>query len=590
MLLAPGIIVVAAVLATLPLWMHGASCGHDFDFHLVSWFDALHSWRDGVAYPHWTPSPNYGAGEPRFVFYPPLTWMLGAALGAVLPWTSVPAALTFLLLAAAGFATRALARTALSEGAATLAGCVAIFSGYTLFTAYERTAFGELTGGFWIPLLLLWLLHDAGPARTGQHAIRYVEDAHGGVFNRRTLWLTLVVLGAWLSNAPLGLMVGYLLAAVGVVNAALNRSWRPVLRAFGAGAAGTGLAAFYLVPAAWEQRWVDIRQAVDDPGYMIENSWLFSRHSDPRLQLHDIELARVSAIGASMMAVALLAVFVSWRRGTLPPNRRWWIPLALIPLAVLFLQLPISLPVWNLLPKLRFLQFPWRWLVVVEAPMAVLFAAAVWSSRRWLRIAVVGLCAGLCGLAMAYTSVSFYQGCDEEDAVIPMSTAFKAGDGFEGSDEYAPPSADNGVLATSLPAACLVSDPERALGAGAPNTTPDWSADQGSCRATYEWTAGDSANGHLSLRATVTGSGFLVLRLREYPAWKVTVNGTELKDQGERQDGLMTVPVAGGPEDIEIQWTATPDVVTGRVLSLLTLALITGTCFAVGRRQKSRLS
>lgn len=584
-LVGPCIVVVAAILATLPLWLHGASCGHDFDFHLVSWLDALHSWRDGVLYPHWTPSPNYGAGEPRFIFYPPLTWMLGAALGAVLPWTMVPAALTFLLLAAAGLATRTLAKDALSDGAATLAGCVAIFSGYALFTAYERTAFGELAGGFWVPLLLLWLLRNAGRDRSGSHRVD-----RRCIFSRTTLFLILVVAGAWLSNAPLGVMVAYLLVAVGLAKAVLNRSWRPALRALVAGIAGTGVAAFYLVPAAWEQRWVDIRQAVDDPGYMIQNSWLFARHSDPRLQLHDIELARVSAIGVSMIGVALLAMLVGWWRGTLPRNRRWWMPLALIPLAVLILQLPVSLPAWNLLPKLRFLQFPWRWLVVVEAPMSVLFAAAVWSSRRWVRVAVVGLCVALCGLAMAYTSVSFYQGCDEEDAVVPMVTAFKAGDGFEGSDEYAPPSADNSVLATSLPAACLVSDPERVLGTGARNTTPDWSADQGSCRATYDWTAGDSAKGHLSLRATVAGAGFLVLRLREYPAWNVTVNGTGLKDQSERQDGLMVVPVAGGGEDIEIQWTTTPDVVAGRVLSLLSLGVILAACFVGRSWDRSRLS
>src|SRR5260370_35729867 len=111
-------------------------------------------------YPHWTPSPNYGAGEPRFIFYPPLTWMAGAILGVVLPWRLVPLALTFLLLAATGLATRALARQAFNDGIATLAGCAAIFSGYALFTAYERSAFAELTGGFWVPLMLLLMLRD----------------------------------------------------------------------------------------------------------------------------------------------------------------------------------------------------------------------------------------------------------------------------------------------------------------------------------------------------------------------------------------------------------------------------------------------
>src|ERR1035441_3733721 len=141
----PTLILFAAAVAIVPQLIRGNSCGHDFDVHLVSWLDCLNAWRHGIPYPHWTPSPNYGAGEPRFVFYPPLTWMLGAALGAILPWNLAPIVLTFLILAATGLATRALALEALGLEAlgldalddlpATLAGCVSIFSPFTLFTA-----------------------------------------------------------------------------------------------------------------------------------------------------------------------------------------------------------------------------------------------------------------------------------------------------------------------------------------------------------------------------------------------------------------------------------------------------------------------
>ena len=34
--------------------------------------------------PHWAFSPAFNAGEPRFVFYPPLSWRLVAALGLLL--------------------------------------------------------------------------------------------------------------------------------------------------------------------------------------------------------------------------------------------------------------------------------------------------------------------------------------------------------------------------------------------------------------------------------------------------------------------------------------------------------------------------
>ena len=85
---APLIIFLAAFVAIVPQLIRGNSCGHDFDVHLVSWLDCVNAWHHGIPYPHWAPSPNYGAGEPRFVFYPPLTWMLGAALGLILPLAS----------------------------------------------------------------------------------------------------------------------------------------------------------------------------------------------------------------------------------------------------------------------------------------------------------------------------------------------------------------------------------------------------------------------------------------------------------------------------------------------------------------------
>ena len=78
--------------------------------------------------------------------------------------------------------------------------------------------------------------------------------------------LALVIAGAWLSNAPLGVMASYLLAAVALTVALLDRSWAPILRASVAVTLGLGLSALYLVPAAVEQHWVQIRQATNDPG------------------------------------------------------------------------------------------------------------------------------------------------------------------------------------------------------------------------------------------------------------------------------------------------------------------------------------
>lgn len=595
----PLIILLCAAIATVPQMLRGPSCGHDFDFHLVSWLDALSNWKHGILYPHWTPSPNYGAGEPRFIFYPPLTWMLGAALGMVFSWRFVPLLMQFLLLAATGLATRALARQAFHDGIATLAGCTAIFSGYALFTAYERSAYAEMTGGFWIPLMLLLMLgghRSLSPAfsdpgqrhRAPQPSAAKPKSWLAQAFNSSGFALILVVSGAWLSNAPVGVMLSYLLAGVALVLAILEKSWAPILRASVAAVLGLGLAAFFLVPADREQSWVAIRQAVDDPGLLIENSWLFARHSDLRLEAHDVELIRVSFIAVTMVAIALFGLFVTRSRRLLSAPRQWWIPIALIPIAVLFLQLPLSEPLWNTLPKLRFLQFPWRWLVVAEAPMAIFFASAVWLRSRLWRAVLLALCATGFAAATTIAGVSLFQACYTEDTVGSTLADFQSGMGFEGTDEYAPPDADNSLLATDLPFACLVADPAIPLGKGDAGANPEWSEDQGSCEATFPPL--DKSPEHVRLKADIPHSGYLVLRLRTYPAWRILMNGAPVGSLPLRQDGLIAISVPKGRVDLAVDWKATRDVLIGRTISVVSLVFVTGLWLLKFRPIRARLS
>ena len=592
-LIGPAVILLAAAVAIAPQLLRGNSCGHDFDFQLVSWLDAQNSWRQGIVYPHWTPSANFGAGEPRFVFYPPLTWMLGAALALVLPWPLVPVVMTFLLLAGTGLAARALALEMLADAPATLAGCAALFSGYALFTAYERSAFAELAGGIWIPLVLLYLMSDrnpsdpasASPARNWRRAL-----------DGSTAPLALAVAGAWLSNPTVGVMACYTLAAAALALATTSRSWAPLVRGSASAVLGMGLIATYLLPAAWERRWVDIFAVTRDPGQTLENNWLFAVHADPTLAPHDAVLRTASFIVVMMAAVALAGLLVSWLRGRLPGQKRCWIPLALIPVAVLFLQFPVSRPLWNLLPELRFLQFPWRWLLVLEAPMAVFFGSAVWpgnAARFWRRIAVGSASIAVFLAMTVFAGTAFFQSCDEEDAVPGMLDTYRTGQGFIGTGEYEPMGADNSLVATGLPAACLVADPSTVLGvADTEDSVPIWDAGQGTCEATFAAAPnpGKPPSEHLRIPATVPHAGYLILRLRSYPAWRVRVNGQIVTNLPRREDGLMAVPVPQGPVNLTVDWTTTADVVAGRWISGLALLLITALCALERRLSRPRLS
>ena len=559
----PAIILFAALVATAPQFFRGNTCGHDFDFHLVSWFDCLHSWREGILYPQWTPSPNFGAGEPRFVFYPPLTWMLGAALGILMPWKLAPMALTFLLLAGAGIAARSLARQVLQDGPATLAGCIAIFSGYSLFTAYERTAFGELSGGFWLPLLLLFVQRDRNPEAP---LMRRAFDGSAAP-------LALVLAGAWLCDIPLGLVASYLLAGMALLCALVWRSWAPIVRSAAATILGVVLTSIYLMPAFADQSWIDVHQATN-VGYRIQDSWLFARHAGQDFALHDIELFKVSAIGITMIGVALAALLLGRLRRRMPGPFRWWFPLALLVVGVLVLQLPLSAPIWNILPKLRLLQFPWRWLVALEAPMGIFVASAIWvTRRRWL---VLSACAVFFVGTALIAGFTFFQTCDEEDAVWAMQDTYRSGSGFEGEDEYTPPYADNSLVSMDLPAACLTSNPETALGKTNEDAELDWSPDQHSCDATFPATPvpGEPADEHRRIQAVAPHAGYLILRLRNCPAWNVMLNGQTLHSLPEREDGLIVLPVPQGAFTVTADWITSTATVAGRWISLLALLAI----------------
>jgi hypothetical protein len=578
----PGIILLAAAIAVLPMLIRGPSCGGDFPFHFTSWHDALHGWSQGIAYPHWAASANFGAGEPRFVFYPPLIWMLGAALGMILPWALVPAALSFFLLAATGLATRALARQMLPNEAAILAGCAAIFSGYALFDIYGRGGFAEASGGFWIPLLLLFLLR-------GGNAFASVWKR---AFDGSALPLALVLAGCWLCNAPLGVMASYLLVFMALAAALTLRSWAPVLRAAVAAVLGIGLTSVYLLPAAWERRWVDIRQTLINNSYKLENRWLFAGHFDPWMRPHKMMINVPSLIGASMIAVALGSLLIAWLLGKLPKSesRRWWIPLALISFLVLFFEIPLSLPLWNLLPEFDFLQFSYRWLVVLEAPMAVFFALALWPRQPRRRICMAAVCAllfiAISAIAGRFLFVPFGKYHPETtSSLAAMESALdRGGKGVAGVPEYAPLGARNNLVAIGLPDACLRSDSSTVLGQVPDGPAyegpksfqrfPLWQLGQRSCEAVFSMASNYGNPEHLRIAATVPHPGFLILRLRSYPAWRVAVNGRPAVDLPRREDGLIAVPVTQGPIYLTVDWTTTPDVFAGCGLSALAALLL----------------
>lgn len=558
------LILACAAIAVLPLAWRGTSCGHDFDFHLQSWLGVVHHWREGVLYPHWDASANYGAGEPRFVFYPPATWLLGALLGVLLPWTWTPVAFTLIAFIGCGLGFYTMAREWMPEDAATVAASVYLLNPYMLFVAYERTAYGELLSAILLPLLVLYGLREK-PA---------------------LLPLSLVIAALWLTNAPSAVMGCYLLALLVLVAAIQDRSPALILRAAGATALGLGLAAFYIVPAAYEERWVEIARAIG-PDMRVEDSFLFGHTG---AAFHDQVLRTASWIAVVMLVAAVVAFVLSLRNGK---PRRIRLPFVAALIVICILQLPLSDVFWRHAPEMRYLQFPWRWLLVLGVVMAAFIGFALRGSfreahtRKAILIRAVTMLA-LAAIMSSLAAFTFWQPCDEEDNISAQRATFHDS-GFEGTDEYTPANADNAAIQQDLPRVRILPSASADGADSSLAVNPEWNETKsGSINAPvliHRWTSEDK-----EIQLTLNTPAYVVFQLMDYPAWRVTVNGRPLQSRPHRNDGLLTIPLQAGQSVISIRYAATRDVELGRALSLLAICITVAFYMQTKRRRSSHLS
>jgi hypothetical protein len=513
-------IATAALAVEVPFLFRGTPSGHDVEFHLYTWLEVLAQWKQGIVYPRWASLAHFGYGEPRFIFYPPASWTLGAALAAIFPWRFADCIYIWLALAAAGVSMFLLAREWLDSRDATFAAVLYTVNPYHLAIVYWRSAFAELLASSLVPLLLLLLLRD---------------DAKRV---RTMVLLAFLLAAAWLINAPAAVMIHYSLALMTIILAWQRRSLRPVLLAAAAVALGAALAAFYLLPAIYEQRWINIAQSIS-PGARPLDNFLFVHTDDAD---HDAFNRVISWIACAELFVTLLAAFFarSWRSR----NRELWLLLVVWASACTVMMLSPTNPLWDILPKLRFMQFPWRWLLCLSVPFALLMAMGIrrWSARLTLYLAT------LCVLAFVW---HHFQApwWDTVADLREMQDNMATSAGYEGTDEYTPLGADPAEVDKAARRATVDGPAHAAI-------------------QIVEWDAERKV-----VTASMSAPDALALKLFNYPAWRVEVNGRQVQPRSRESTGQMLVPVETGKNRVEITFTRTWDRTAGAWISLISLML-----------------
>jgi hypothetical protein len=527
-----------------PFFYLGTASGHDVAFHMASWLDAAGQWKQGVLLPRWSEWANFGFGEPRFIFYPPLSWLFGAFLGTVVPWQAVAVTFIACTQAFAGLSAYAALRRLVDSSFAALLGAACFAANpYALLIIYVRSDFAELLAIAFFPLFLL------GALRLGE----VVPSDEVGKFPQVFIF-AVPFCAIWLSNAPAAVVATYSASLVFAVAAIRRQSFAPLAGGAAGMVLGFGLASFYVIPAIYEQRWVNITDALA-AGLRPEQNFLYAKTSDAE---HDAFNLIASRIALLLIFWVICGAAAAWSRNfstsaaTGRKSGQFFEVLALGGIAAA-LMLPVTGVFWRYLPELRFVQFPWRWMSVLALCAVVLTAA---SARHWLRWVWMLLATLAIVLSAHYLVRNAWW--DSED-MPTLETDIKNGAGFEGTDEYDPIGDDHTDLVEKDPRARLLRSPSGTeVHQEARIEIAQWNAE------------------HRVIRVATGKPGHLALHLLNYPAWRVRLNGTDVGLERAKGTEQMIVPIPAGESELRIDFTRTLDRSVGGWVSIVSL---TGSVF-----------
>jgi len=298
------------------------------------------------------------------------------------------------------------------------------------------------------------------------------------------------------------------------------------------------------------------------PGLQPLQNFLFTMTEDPE---HNWFNWIASGVAILLLVVAGIAAVLGHGKpitreaaGTREEQReRSWNAVLVLAAVVTLLMLRISNVAWSLLPKLRFVQFPWRWMVVLGTCYTFFLACAFGQSRRgWILIAAVAaLSIGTAGLLIPQAW------WDTED-LPALRAAIANGTGFLGTDEYDPRGDDHYSLAAKAPQAVVLNAEDAEDPAPKADVTVE------------KWTAEEK-----KLRVSSTEPARVALRLLDYPGWRVQVNGQRVTPQHPDETTQMLVAVGAGESVIWARFLRTRDQTLGSVVTLISAVMATGMLF-----------
>ncbi|HVF23921.1 MAG TPA: 6-pyruvoyl-tetrahydropterin synthase-related protein, partial [Pyrinomonadaceae bacterium] len=308
----------------------------------------------GNFYPGWLAESNHGYGDPSFRFYPPALYYLLALFRFITGEWYVATLLTFALVSVAGgLGVFFWARSVLPSSQAMWASILYSVAPYHVNQVYQATMLAEWAGAAVLPFVFAFL------ERVCTHGKRRDVAGLAGCY-------ALLVL----THLPLTVIGSIALLVYALMRLDAGRRLQTLLKL--AAAAGLGLcaSAIYWVTMISELRWIGVNSIYYDSSVDYRYNFLLSTFSPDNL---NVWWMNILAFMTLLLGAPVILFLRRHARHDRPPLKS----VVVLTAFAVFMAVPLSRPVWQLLSPLQETQFPWRWLVLVSLGVALLAGAAI---------------------------------------------------------------------------------------------------------------------------------------------------------------------------------------------------------------------
>lgn len=375
-------IFIFSILACLPIFLYGIPNSSDMAQHYqfaVTFYDSV---KDGIWYPGWSYQTNYGFGDVGVRFYPPFSYyvlILFRSLSG--DWFYASCAAFCFWFFAGGVGIYLWAKEWFSNRAALFAAVVYIFIPYHVNELYNSFLYAEFAASAILPFCFLFV------TRIFRH------ENSSDVFGLAVSYALLI-----LTNLPLAL-IGSISLLIYSLAALENKTFfNRLLKLASAVLLGLLASSFYWLKMLLEIDFVKHNTAQ----YTLDRydfrtnfafSYFFTQAEGQTLQtLWYLDSLMFFTLGVFLPSIV---IFYLYRKTNEFPKL---FNLLILLIFSVFISSFLSGKVWENIPLLQKIQFPWRWLAVISM-CGVIFNAAAFedvlkffrTEKRWLTLLFFGL-------------------------------------------------------------------------------------------------------------------------------------------------------------------------------------------------------